>query len=180
MKYLIVVDMQNDFIDGTLGTVEAMKIVDKVVKKVRDAQLNGVKIIFTQDTHQLNYPETQEGRNLPVEHCIEGTSGWKLHDSLAQYAENSSVFKKDTFGSKLLAEYLFDSHLKNPIDEIELCGLCTDICVISNALLIKAFLPEAKIIVDACCCAGVTPDTHDNALGVMKICQINITDGDNQ
>jgi nicotinamidase-related amidase len=177
MKYLIMVDMQNDFIDGALGTAEAVGIVDQVVRKVQDAQLNGTKIIFTQDTHPLDYLETQEGRHLPVEHCIEGTDGWKIHDSLAKHAENSLVFTKDTFGSKQLAEYLLDSHLKNPIDEIGLCGLCTDICVISNALLIKAFLPEVEIKVDAGCCAGVSPETHNSALAVMKACQIGIIDG---
>lgn len=180
MRYLVVVDMQNDFIDGALSTAEAAEIVDKVVRKVQDAQLNGVNIIFTQDTHSLNYLETQEGRNLPVKHCIDGTFGWKIHDSLAKYAENSLIFTKDTFGSKLLAEYLHDSHLSNPIKEIELCGLCTDICVISNALLIKTYLPETEIKVDASCCAGVSPETHNSALAVMRVCQINITDGINQ
>lgn len=180
MKYLIVVDMQNDFIAGALGTSEAVGIVDKVVNKVQAAQRNGVKTVFTQDTHQSDYLETQEGKNLPVEHCIEGTDGWKIHDSLAKYAENSLVFTKNTFGSQLLAEYLHDSHLKNPIDEIELCGLCTDICVISNTLLIKAFLPEIEIKVDPGCCAGVSPETHKSALTVMKVCQISIINGINQ
>ncbi len=179
MRVLVVVDMQNDFIDGALGTPEARAIVGNVVKKIRE--FDGEEICLTRDTHQANYLKTQEGRLLPVEHCIAGTDGWKIQsDVLAACTAKGrgragvSLFNKDSFDSALLGEYLEECNAKGAIDEVVLVGLCTDICVISNALLIKAFLPEARVTVDAACCAGVTPESHANALAAMKMCQINV------
>lgn len=166
---LIVVDMQNDFVDGALGTPEAQAIVPRVAEKVR--QFEG-RVIFTQDTHDDQYLETQEGRLLPVEHCIRGTHGWDIIDQLD--SENDVTIEKDTFGAKELVDVLMDAHNETPITSITLVGLCTDICVISNALLIKAYLPEVPILVDATCCAGVTPESHENALKAMEVCQIDI------
>ncbi len=173
MKVLIVIDMQNDFIDGALGTKEAVAIVPAVEKKIRDFR---GKVIFTYDTHQKEYLNTQEGRNLPVCHCIEGTEGWELPKNLEELKreKQADVYKKPTFGSKELAENLLELSKKEKIDSIELVGLCTDICVVSNALLIKAFLPEVEITVDASCCAGVTPEKHAAALETMKSCQIGV------
>ena len=169
MKALIVIDMQNDFIDGVLGTKEAVEIVGKVKGKIEEYRKEGLPVIFTRDTHGENYLETQEGKSLPVPHCIKGTRGWEISDELE--AGDSLVIDKPTFGSKALAEYLASA---DDIDSVELTGLCTDICVISNAMLIKAFLPEIKISVDSGCCAGVTPESHKNALESMKMCQIEI------
>ena len=179
MKYLIVVDMQNDFIDGALGTPEAQAIVQKVVKKIEE--FDG-EVLWTQDSHYDNYLETQEGRLLPVKHCIVASNGWKLN-SLVEAAlqrkgavdDQLHAFDKQTFGSLGLAGRLYpDAAFGDGIEEVVLVGLCTDICVISNALLLKAFLPEVKITVDASCCAGVTPERHKNALEAMKACQIFI------
>ena len=174
MKLLIVVDMQNDFIDGALGTKEAVAIVPKVAQKIRQARNNGVKVVFTRDTHQSNYLKTQEGKNLPVLHCIEGTTGWQISDKLE--VGDSRIFDKPSFGSLELAEY---ATTLCGLTEIELIGLCTGICVISNAFILKAKLPEVKISVDASCCACVTPESHQTALSAMKLCQINVT-GDNK
>ena len=168
MKILVVVDMQNDFIDGALGTKEAEAIVPNVAEKIKG--FDG-KVIYTRDTHKPEYLSTQEGKNLPVEHCIENSKGWKISDKLP-VTENAKIINKPTFGSKELGLYLEELSKKETIEEIELIGLCTDICVISNALLIKAFLPEVPIVVDPTCCAGVTPQSHDNALLAMKMCQI--------
>ncbi len=170
MKVLVVVDMQNDFIDQALGTKEAVAIVDRVAEKI--ASFDG-KVIFTRDTHKQNYLETQEGKNLPVPHCIEESEGWQISSKLS-VNEDALIINKPTFGSKELGLFLEEFSKENKIEEIEVIGLCTDICVISNALLIKAFLPEIKIIVDAACCAGVTPASHKNALEAMKMCQIAI------
>ena len=176
MKVLIVVDMQNDFIDGSLGTKEAQAIVPKVVEKIKG--FDG-KIIYTRDTHEENYLETEEGKNLPVLHCIRGTSGWELHPEIA--AMNPEIIvNKSTFGSIDLAyklkEYMVDQAVlsENLIESVTLVGLCTDICVLSNAMLLKAFVPEIPITVDASCCAGVTPESHRNALEAMKMCQIKV------
>ena len=166
MKTLVVVDMQKDFIDGALGTKEAVAIVPNVAKKIQLYRENGDQIIFTRDTHQKDYLNTQEGRNLPVEHCIEGTEGWQIAAELEVKPEDV-VINKVTFG------HVWDKEVIKG-DEIELVGLCTDICVISNALGIKAVLPEVPIKVDATCCAGVTPQTHLNALEAMKMCQIAV------
>ncbi len=170
MKVLIVVDMQNDFIDGSLGTEEACAIVDQVAAKIKS--YDG-KIIYTRDTHQRDYLNTQEGKNLPVEHCIEGSKGWEISDKLP-VSDDAKIINKPTFGSKELGEYLCELNETEKIEEVELIGLCTDICVISNALLIKAFLPQVPICVDPKCCAGVTPESHDTALEAMKMCQIKI------
>lgn len=167
---LIVVDMQNDFIDGALGTAEAVQIVPKVEQKIKGFQ---GRVIFTRDTHEENYMETQEGHKLPVPHCIRGTKGWEIREELDALRTREAI-DKVTFGSKELGSMLNEMNDADPIESITLIGLCTDICVISNALLIKAFLPEVKIIVDAACCAGVTPESHKNALAAMKMCQIEI------
>lgn len=170
MKLLVVVDMQKDFVDGALGTKEAQAITHNVVEKVKEEKAAGSEIIFTLDTHEVNYLETAEGKNLPVEHCIRETEGWKLIPSLRPLSDGCQIIEKPTFGSTRLA------HLAaaGKYDEIELIGLCTDICVISNALLLKAAVPETPISVDASCCAGVTPVSHKNALEAMKMCQIII------
>ncbi len=171
-KILIVVDMQKDFVDGALGTKEAVAIVDSVVRKIENSDCD---IIVTYDTHGENYMETQEGRNLPVPHCIRGTEGWRL-DSKVQAALDKKAYKtieKPTFGSTELSEYIKANYNPSEI-EIELIGLCTDICVVSNALLLKANFLETKISVDSTCCAGVTPESHDAALTTMKMCQINV------
>lgn len=171
-KILIVVDMQKDFVDGALGTKEAVKIVDNVVKKIESSNCD---IIVTYDTHPENYMETQEGRYLPVAHCIKGTDGWKL-DAKVQNALNNKPYtsiEKPTFGSIELPQYI-KSHYNTEELEIELVGLCTDICVVSNALLLKANFLNAVISVDSTCCAGVTPESHNAALTTMKMCQINV------
>lgn len=169
MKILCVIDMQNDFIDGALGTNEAVAITDNVAKKIELYRKNGDRVIFTRDTHYDNYMETQEGRNLPVPHCIKDTDGWQISSKLA--VGDSLIIDKPTFGSVQLSEYI--AGLEG-VDEVELIGLCTDICVISNAMLIKARLPEVRVSVDSTCCAGVTPESHSNALSAMKMCQIEI------
>lgn len=167
---LIVVDMQNDFIDGALGTAEAVAIVPKVAEKVR-----GFKgtVIFTRDTHGENYMQTQEGRNLPVPHCIKGSRGWEVCPALEPLRTGLTI-DKPTFGSAELGKVLLELDTKEPVGSITLVGLCTDICVISNAMIAKAFLPEVPVTVDAACCAGVTPESHCNSLSAMKMCQINI------
>lgn len=171
MKALIVVDMQNDFIDGALGTPEALSIVPFVREKVM--HFDGL-VIFTRDTHFENYLSTREGKNLPVPHCIKGTQGWEIADSLKELAKGRIIIDKPTFGSTELQNLLVNEHEKTPFEEIELVGLCTDICVISNAMLIKAALPEVNVTVDSSCCAGVTPESHENALSAMKMCQITV------
>ena len=163
-KTLIVVDMQNDFINGSLGTKEAIAIVENVKRKIDEYRSNGDEIIFTRDTHQNNYLNTAEGKNLPVEHCIEGTRGWQIADGLS--SENDIIIDKPSFGYTKWGEMSFN--------EIEIVGLCTDICVISNALILKALFPEVVISIDSSCCAGVTPETHKAALDTMKMCQIII------
>ncbi len=171
-KILIVVDMQKDFVDGALGTPEAVRIVENVVDKIKTFDGD---IIVTYDTHLENYMETQEGKNLPVPHCIKGTEGWEL-DSKVQAALANKIFKsieKPTFGSVELPRYIGDNYDPSEI-EIELIGLCTDICVVSNALLLKANFLETKISVDSACCAGVTPESHNAALLTMKMCQVNV------
>lgn len=167
-RLLVVVDMQKDFIDGSLGTGEAEAIVNNVKKKIEEYQAAGDDVIFTLDTHGNDYMDTQEGKNLPVLHCVKGTAGWELADALEEIPGRR--FEKDTFASKEVGEYAASGGYKS----IELIGLCTDICVISNALLIKAFLPEIPILVDSSCCAGVTPKSHENALNAMKMCQVTI------
>lgn len=166
-KLLVVVDMQKDFVDGSLGTAEAVKIVPSVVKEIEN--FDG-EVVFTLDTHSSIYLETQEGKNLPVPHCIKGTDGWKLDSTIEPLSSGRRIFEKPTFGSVELAEFVANGDY----NDITLIGLCTDICVLSNAMLIKAFLPEVTVSVIANACAGVTPESHENALSAMKMCQINI------
>lgn len=168
-KLLIVVDMQNDFVDGALGTKEAESIVLNVRDKMEEYRKAGNDIIFTRDTHFDNYLETQEGRNLSVPHCIKNTHGWEIVSELD--TSGSLIFDKNIFGSVGLMEYLRD---KYTAADFELVGLCTDICVMSNATMLKSFFPESEVAVDAYCCAGVTPERHKTALEAMKFIQINI------
>ena len=175
MKILVVVDMQNDFIDGSLGTTEAQRIVPAVSEMIRD--FDG-RVIATRDTHGENYLESEEGKHLPVVHCVKGTTGWKIRSEIAEAAAGKAgytIIDKPTFGSKELGEYIRKlNDTEEPVEEITLAGLCTDICVISNALLLNAFLPEVPIRVAGACCAGVTPESHQQALNAMKMCQIEI------
>ena len=173
-KLLIVVDMQNDFIDGALGTKEAVAIVPNVVKKINDWDGD---IIATRDTHTNDYMNTREGKYLPVPHCIKNTPGHEINETIKDALMNAevdvTVIDKITFGSVNLPKMVF----VGDYEYVELIGLCTDICVVSNAMLIKAELPEIDVAVDATCCAGVTPDTHNAALTTMKMCQINVIGG---
>ena len=175
MKILVVVDMQNDFIDGALGTKEALDIVPAVADKIR--RFDGA-VIATRDTHGEDYLQSEEGRHLPVVHCVKGTNGWEIRREIAEALEGRLIcppVDKPSFGSVELGEYVRRlGRIDDPVEEVELVGLCTDICVISNALLLKAFLPEARVTVDASCCAGVTPESHSQALEAMKMCQIEI------
>jgi len=168
MRILVVVDMQNDFIDGALGTPEAQAIVGRVAAKVEAYKNRGDEVVFTRDTHGENYLTTQEGRNLPVKHCIRETDGWRIASAID--TSGCTILDKVTFGSMELAEYVAQ---RKPMS-VELVGLCTDICVISNAMILKASMPEVPVGVDASCCAGVTPESHKNALGAMKACQVVI------
>ena len=173
MKFLVVVDMQKDFIDGALGTKEAVAILPNVVEKIKG--FTG-KVIATMDTHQENYMETQEGRMLPVPHCVKLTEGWELNGEVTEAIKESGnpyeIYMKPTFGAVSMASKLAEA--EEPIEEVVLVGLCTDICVVSNALLLKAIMPEVKITVDAAGCAGVTPESHAAALKTMQMCQVNV------
>ncbi len=169
MKLLVVIDMQNDFIDGVLGTKQAVAIVSEVKKKIELYRKNGDMVVFTRDTHGKGYLNTQEGRNLPVLHCVKESEGWQISEKLD--VSDSKVFDKPSFASVELAKYI---ETLEDIEEIELVGLCTDICVISNAMIIKAYCPEVTVTVDSSCCAGVTPESHAVALEAMKMCQIKI------
>lgn len=168
-KLLVVIDMQNDFIDGALGTKEAEAIVDRVVEKIGEYPKD--HIYATRDTHGNDYLQTREGEFLPVVHCVEGTHGWQINEKVAAALDGAVIVNKGTFGSQALADMLYLEAVGHEDVEIELIGLCTDICVVSNAILIKTRLPEAKVIVDASCCAGVTPESHDAALKTMQMCQ---------
>ncbi|MBQ3151461.1 MAG: cysteine hydrolase [Clostridia bacterium] len=163
-RTLIVVDMQNDFISMALGTKEAVAIVDNVKAKIKEYKDRGDEIIFTRDTHSENYLDTQEGRRLPVEHCIKGTKGWEIADGL--YVEGCKIIDKPNFG--------YPHWDKECLEQVEIIGLCTDICVVSNALIIKAVFPDAVVSVDSACCAGVTPQSHEAALTTMRMCQIDV------
>ncbi len=171
-KFLIVVDMQKDFVDGALGTPEAVKIVPDVVEKIDS--FDG-EIVVTYDTHFDNYMETSEGKNLPVPHCIKGTDGWTLDDNVQQALNNKKFtsVEKPTFGSVKLPE-IITKMAGNEEFSVELIGLCTDICVVSNALLLKSSFPEAQISVDSKCCAGVTVNSHNASLCTMKMCHIDV------
>lgn len=163
-RTLIVVDMQNDFIDGALGTKEAVAIVDNVKNKIREYADRGDEIIFTRDTHHEDYMETNEGKHLPVPHCIKGTYGWEVADGLA--VPGAIYIDKPSFGYTEWKDY--------DLQYVEMVGLCTDICVVSNALMIKALYPEINVRVDARCCAGVTPESHEAALTTMTMCQVEV------
>ena len=170
-KILVVVDMQNDFIDGALGTVEAVAIVENVKARIRE--YDPADVFVTMDTHAPDYLETQEGRNLPVEHCIKGTKGWQIRSDIAALLPDWHIYEKPTFGSVALAKDIAEIAAAEEV-EIEVLGLCTDICVVSNALMLKAYMPEVQISVDPSCCAGVTPESHEAALKTMQMCQIRI------
>lgn len=171
-KLLVVVDMQKDFVTGALGTKEAVAVVPKVAEKIAKAVAEQTELVFTKDTHQEDYLSTQEGKNLPVIHCVKDTEGWELVPELASYEAEVgyAIMEKPTFGSMALAQKVAEGNY----DEVELIGLCTDICVISNAMLLKAADSELLVKVDSACCAGVTPESHQNALEAMKMCQIMV------
>ena len=170
MHVLVVVDMQRDFLDGALGTPEAVAIVPRVAEKIRG--FDGL-VLATRDTHTKDYLSTLEGRNLPVTHCVLGTPGWEIHPEIAALLEETPI-DKPTFGSVELGESLRSLDKESGVESVTLVGLCTDICVISNVLLVKAYLPQVPVLVDASCCAGVTPESHSNALDAMRMCQIQI------
>ena len=170
-KILVVVDAQNDFITGVLGNKECDVATNVIADEIRSGKYDDV--IFTRDTHDENYLNTQEGKKLPVPHCIRNTEGWQIRNELDSLRKTEPI-DKETFGSTDLAAELVAMNIDDEIGSITFVGLCTDICVISNALLIKAYLPEVPISVDAACCAGVTPERHENALKAMEMCQIKI------
>ena len=169
MKVLIAVDLQNDFIDGALGTPEASAMLPAALRRIRE--FDG-PVLFTRDTHGPDYPQTREGRVLPVPHCIAGTDGWQIAPSLQPYA--AEIIDKPTFGSTALGERLQAMNAQHPIESITLIGLCTDICVISNAMVLRAAFPETEIEILSDCCAGVTPQSHQTALDAMRACQFTI------
>ncbi len=169
-KILVVVDMQNDFIDGALGSAEAASIVSAVAERVEN--FSG-EIIFTRDTHYEDYLSTSEGKKLPVKHCVKDTFGWQISSKI-NVPMGARIFDKETFGSTELSQTLARENEKERISEIELVGLCTDICVISNAFILKAYLPECEICVNGALCRGVTPESHENALAAMRACQIKV------
>ena len=171
MKALIVIDMQNDFVDGSLGTKEAVAIVPAVAEKIRARRADGWQVVFTRDTHDEGYMESNEGKHLPVVHCVEDTPGWEIRGGLD--TAGALVVNKPSFGFTGWTD-VFEEFLGGDVEEIELVGLCTDICVVSNALILKALYPEIRISVDSACCAGVTPESHEAALTTMKMCQIEI------
>ena len=177
---LIVVDMQRDFISGSLGSAEARAIVPAVATRIRRAAEEGTQVVFTLDTHDADYMETREGRFLPVPHCIQGSEGWALEPEIARECKRGMIsFEKPTFGSTALAHHVAAAAgAKGCVNGkglcVELCGVCTDICVVSNALLLKAALPEADIMVDSALCAGVTPEKHAAALETLRSCQVEV------
>lgn len=171
MKILAVIDMQRDFIDGALGSERAKAIVPAVKEKIES--FDG-KVVFTRDSHSDDYLQTLEGSKLPVKHCVKGSPGARIHPELEPFCKGALVIDKSAFGSVELARRLRDFNEKEPVESVCLVGLCTDICVISNALLIKAFLPEVPVIVDASRCAGVSPESHETALDAMAACQVEI------
>ena len=174
-RYLIVVDMQKDFIDGALGTGEAQAIVPAVCARIRECKDAGYTLIATLDTHEENYPETREGKYLPVPHCVRNTEGWRIRPEVMDALGEDAVFvEKPTFGSVRLPQIIRERSGEDGPEAIELLGLCTDICVVSNAMLLKAAFPETDFTVHADCCAGVTPEKHEAALETMRSCQIDI------
>jgi nicotinamidase-related amidase len=184
MKLLIIIDMQNDFIDGVLGTKEAQAIVPNIINKIKEYEGTNTNIIINKDTNKENYLDTQEGKNLPIPHCIYMTDGWCINKEISSYARIAEIYTyedaiikdsrilKSTFGSLSLMSLIKES--KESIEEIIFVGVCTDICVISNAIIAKMAAPDILITVDSKCCAGTTPENHENALKAMKMCQINI------
>ena len=168
---LLVIDMQTDFVDGALGSAEAVAIIPNVLREI--AKFDKSNIIATRDTHPESYMQTREGKHLPVPHCIKDTDGWQIHPAIAPAIDGCLVIDKPTFGSTALCEHIVKIAKDEEIS-VTLVGLCTDICVVSNAMLIKAALPEIEVTVVADACAGVTPDTHAAALTTMKMCQINV------
>lgn len=174
-KILLVIDMQKDFVTGSLANKEAEKIINKIEEKIEQYVEQGNHVFFTRDTHGTDYMNTQEGRLLPVEHCIKGSEGWEIVESLAKYAQDENIFDKRSFGAVELPDWLRKKLGKIP-SEIEICGVCTDICVISNAIILKAAFPETPLSVISDLCAGVTPQSHRTALEAMKACQIDVGD----
>lgn len=175
MNILIVVDMQNDFVTGALGTSQAQTIVANVQEKAAAYLERGDVVIFTRDTHNANYLSTLEGKNLPVSHCIQGTKGWQIVDELLPLAKQAvAIVDKPTFGSIELLDVLAPFIEAVQVEAIELCGVCTDICVVSNALLVRAKFHEIPVVVDSACCAGVTPESHESALQVLRSCQVRV------
>jgi nicotinamidase-related amidase len=174
-KILVVIDMQNDFISGSLGTPEAQAMLPRLVDKIKN-EADDTRFIFTKDTHSTNYLSTVEGKKLPIEHCIYGTEGWEIPGCLTEdFCYSPIVVEKPTFGSYQLINYLEDFMLDEHVDTIEFVGLCTDICVVSNVLMAKArFYNSCEIAVDSSCCAGVTPESHEAALQTMRMCQVNV------
>ena len=173
-KVLLVIDMQNDFVSGALENQEAAAIIPAISEKIQEYIAKGTPVFFTRDTHSKDYLDTQEGRLLPVPHCEEGTPGWQIVPELASFVKDEqggNVFNKPTFGSTYLPAWIHEKMNGSP-KTIELCGVCTDICVISNAMILKAAFPETEILVHSALCAGVTPDSHETALEAMKSCQI--------
>lgn len=178
MKILVVIDMQHDFVDGPLGSREAQAIVPNVAAKVKQyAEMEDGLVVYTRDTHFADYADTREGRYLPVPHCIFETEGWEIIPEVLNNQAAVVILNKETFGYSAIAEeigYIVNGELDQEIDSIEVCGLCTDICVVSNALILKANFPEIPFVVDSACCAGVTPEKHEAALEVMRSCQIDV------
>lgn len=173
-KIIVIVDMQNDFIDGSLGTLDARAVLPRIVNYIHEQPMDTL-FLFTRDTHSTDYLQTPEGKKLPVEHCIEGTHGWEIPAALTEiFAGAPVVVDKPTFGSPDLMGYLSDMMDCEEDTEIEFCGVCTDICVVSNVLMAKAFFPDAKIVVNSNLCAGVTLESHEAALTTMKMCQIDV------
>lgn len=173
-KILIVIDMQKDFLTGALANEEGQKITSAVAERIEEYKQKGFPVFFTRDTHEENYMETQEGRFLPVPHCIRGTDGWQITEELRGFADEENVLDKPSFGCMNLPDWLREKlggSGKAP-EEIELCGVCTDICVISNAMILKAAFPETAVKVNGKLCAGVTPESHENALKAMTCCQV--------
>ena len=173
-QFLVAVDLQNDFIDGSLGTKEAEAIVPAAAARIREARKAGAVVFATMDTHGEDYDETREGRRLPVRHCIRGTEGWQLNPEILEALGDAVLVEKPTFGSVRLPGLIREQTEPGEKPEIELIGLCRDICVVSNALLLKAGFPEAEIRVNSACCAGVTPEKHGAALETMRSCQIDV------
>ena len=163
-KTLIVVDLQNDYISGSLGSKEAQNIIPNIVRKIQKCKEEGYEIIFTRDTHKKDYLETNEGCHLPIEHCIKGTLGWEIPKEID--VSSATHINKKTFGYMGLKDFGFE--------DVELIGLCTDTSVVSNALLIKAAFPEIRVAVDSSCCAGVSHESHEAALMTMRMCQIEV------